>query len=462
MKFKLSRRTIEKTQLLSRLNESYKKINELLYRNPITNLPNRNKLIDLFNESTRPKENTEKAVIHIDIDRFHIINELYGRRIGNQLLKKVGERLQVLFGYENTVFHEGEDEFLILLEDIPFSQLEEMGQMIIDSMVQYFTIDSRRFYLTTSIGISHYPSAAPNIKELLRQAEISMYNVKNKGKDAFEIFVSEEVKHLARKRRIEFDLHEALNTGQFHLVYQPKLELDSGRIYSMEALLRWEHPELGNISPGEFIPIAEESGVIIDIGYWVNEEAIRQTKHWHDLGYELSTSVNVSVAQFSDRNFVSYLMSSLRTHELDPKYFIVEVTESIVQNINYAEIVLSELKRHNIRIAIDDFGTGYSSLSVLNNHYVDLVKIDKSFINNVPCQARPSTLVQSIIEMGKSLNLSIIAEGIETTEQAEFLEENDCQYGQGFLFSKPLLPKEILNFLSDENQHQIICPNDLA
>lgn len=220
---------------------------------------------------------------------------------------------------------------------------------------------------------------------------------------------------------------------------------------AVEALLRWTHPELGNISPGEFIPIAEESGIIRNIGYWVMYEAIRQTKEWQDAGYKISTAVNVSAIQLKERHFVKRVLKILTQLNLNPRFLIVEITESVIRDFKVAQNSIVELRNNNIRIAIDDFGTGYSSLSVLKDAEVDEVKIDKSFIDNVPEDSVSSSLVSTMIQMGQNMNFDIIAEGIETLEQSTYLLENNCLYGQGYLFSKPVFAHEITAYIENHS-----------
>ena len=302
-----------------------------------------------------------------------------------------------------------------------------------------------------SIGISHFPSTGQNIAELLNQAEIGLYKVKRNGRNNYRVFLIQDAVDIERRSRIEIDLQRVIERKQLYLAYQPKINLITGKLIAVEALLRWEHPELGNIPPGEFIPIAEDSGIIRNIGYWVMYEAVRQAKEWQDMGYEIRTAVNVSEIQFRDRYFVKKVLEVLATLGLPARYLIVEVTESVVKNYQSAKNSIVELRNNDIRIAIDDFGTGYSSLSVLRDSQVDAVKIDKSFIDNVPSDFISSNLVNTIIQMGKNMNLDIIAEGIETKEQSEYLLKHNCLYGQGYLFSRPVSPEEITAFIENSS-----------
>ena len=439
----------EKQELILQLNKSKKYIYKLSRYDRLTKLPNRKKLIETFNASLNNGDQSGRAIFLLDIDRFHSINELYGRRVGDELLAQLAKRMQNLLGKHDTVFHNGEDELYIILKDVSYFELRHFGNEIHNAVAAPFEIDGRMIYITSSIGMSHYPMTAQDIDLLLLQAEIAMYKVKNNGKDDFQVFLLEDAEIVERKRRIEFGLNEALKNNEMFLVYQPKVTLNTGKVYSVEALLRWEHPELGLISPGEFIPIAEESGIIIDIGYWVIDEAIRQTKEWYNAGLKMSTSVNVSAIQFSDKHLVERIIERLENHQLNPKYLVVEITESVMRDYNHAEQVVRELHANKIQVAIDDFGIGYSSLSVLNNLYIDMIKIDRSFIQNVPKHSKSASLVKTMIQMGENLGFDIIAEGIETADQSDFLIKNRCEYGQGFYFSKPITSKELVKYINN-------------
>lgn len=436
----------EKQDLIVELNKSKKNIYKLSNYDTITGLPNRKKLINTLNASIKEGSAVGKAIFLLDIDRFHSINELYGREVGDKLLNQLANRLQKLLG-KNTVFYNGEDEFYIVLENVPYFELRQFGSEIQAVTSDPFEIEGRRIYITVSMGMSHYPMTGQDIETLLLQAEIAMFKVKNTGKDGRQVFLLEDAEIVRRKRQLEFGLKEALENAEMFLVYQPKVILNTGKVYSVESLLRWQHPKLGLISPGEFIPIAEESGIIIDIGYWVIDEAVRQTKEWHEQGYKISTSVNVSAAQFNDRELVKRIVMTLEKYELDPKYLTVEITESVTRDHSYTEEIIRSLHNEGLKVAIDDFGTGYSSLGLLNNMYIDMIKIDRSFIFDVPTNSKNVSLVKAMIQMGKNLEFDILAEGIETSEQSDFLIENKCEFGQGFYFSKPITSDELTDYL---------------
>lgn len=441
----------ETKDLEARLKESNAAIYDLMYYDSITKLPNRKKLINQFNKNLETNEANNSAIFMIDIDRFHSINEIYGREVGDQLLTSIGERLQHFTQNDEGVFANGEDEFIVYHQHLSFYKTEKMGQEMVEMLSNPFTIGDHFIYITVSIGISHFPATGQCIHELLNQAEIGLYKVKRIGRNNYQVFLPQDALEVERKSRLELDLQRALERNQLHLVYQPKINLATGELIAVEALLRWKHPELGNISPGEFIPIAEESGIIRNIGYWVLYEAIRQAKEWQDMGYEISTAVNVSAIQFKDCHFAKRVLEALTAFKLPARFLIVEITESVVKNFQSAKNSIVELRNNDIRIAIDDFGTGYSSLSVLRDTKVDVVKIDKSFIDNIPQDAISSSLVSTMIQMGQNMNFDIIAEGIETLEQSNYLLENNCKYGQGYLYSKPVFPHEITAFIENHS-----------
>ncbi|MFL2060174.1 EAL domain-containing protein [Marinilactibacillus psychrotolerans] len=420
------------------------KLSENSYYDQLTHLPNRKKFYKYFTQKRKGQsEEIEMSIIILDIDRFKIINELHGRNLGDQVLVQISSKLQKLLGKEAFIARESEDEFIILLENSNEKKTKLIAEKLLSMFKKPIKIKDQLFYLTISMGISRYPETAQDIVALYQQAEIAMYKVKDTGKNNYHVFMTDDAALIERKRRIEFGLKEVLSRNELYLVYQPKVDLSTGIIYGTEALIRWKHPLLGEVSPTEFIPIAEESGIIHDIGYWVVFEAIRQNKIWHDAGICIDIAVNVSALQYEDPFFIERIKQTLLHHDLDPKYLIIEVTESVMQNVEHSNRVIKELHDLGVKIAIDDFGTGYSSLSVLNNVFIDIVKIDKSFIDGILIKENTASLVKTIIQMGKSLNFHIVAEGIETEEQAEFLKINECSFGQGYLFSRPLLPTDL-------------------
>lgn len=433
----------ENQQLQEELKASKDYIKELYYFDRLTKLPNLKMLNKRLNESKAK----EKTVVMLDVDRFHSINVLYGREYGDLLIIELAERLKQVYGKEGVVYREGVDEFYLFLEDIPYDSLKVVGQQLIEIVSNPFEVKERIIYITASIGISHCPNSETSVENLILQAEVAKFQTKKRGQNNYLIYLPEDKEIIARNRAIEMSINKAIQNNEFYLVYQPKMNLATGEIAAVEALMRWEHPTLGNIPPFEFIPVAEQSGVMTDLGYWVIYEAARQLREWKDGGIELMVAVNVSATQFQDQWLVDRIVDSIALFDLDPAKFIIEITESVMSNPEYAKRVSDALHSHGIKVAIDDFGTGYSSLSLLSNMPIDILKIDRSFIQGVPGIQKTDSLVRSMIQMGRNLGFQVIAEGIETIEQQDFLVENDCPYGQGYLYSRPVLPDDIVSLV---------------
>lgn len=415
---------------------SEEKIHYMAYYDELTGLPNRR----LFYECLQQKmaENKKVALLFIDLDRFKTVNDTLGHHVGNILLKMVAEQLQESVQGIGTVCRMGGDEFTVILPCKTTRESEQMAQKIIQTLSNPIMVEGVELFITPSIGISLYPDHGETDEELLKKADIAMYYTKENGKNNYYIYTSELDKLNTRKVKIESALRRAIEKEEFTLHYQPKVELSTGTIVGTEALLRWNHHELGSISPGEFIPIAEDIGMIPPIGEWVLRAACKQNKEWQTVGYPpIPMSVNVSAIQLKEE-FVAIVSSVLQETELDPCYLELEITESVMQNIRHSSPILKKLKALGIQLSIDDFGTGYSSLSYLNSLPVDTVKIDKSFIDDILDPENGGVMVKTIIDMGRNLNFEVIAEGIETKQQNQFLQKNNCHLGQGYLFSPPL------------------------
>lgn len=417
---------------------------DLRYQDPITRLPKRKILIDAFNARMKLSERKEIAIFVINIDRLHSINELYGRDIGDEVIIKLGNRLKELFKENNTVYRE--DHFYLSLDDVSVESLEGTGEKVLSVLSEPFEIDGRSFRMTVSVGISHYPSTGGNIGVLLQQAEIAMSKVKSDGKNNYALILPEDITEIERKRKLEFDLKGILDREELYLTYQPEVYLETGEIRAAEALVRWEHPDLGNISPVEFIPVAEETGMINEIGKWVIHNAVSHAKEWHDDGLKICLAVNISYVQFKDQAFVRNILDILDSVGFDSNYLIIEITESLMKDLDRVDLVTQELKEHKIRIAIDDFGTGYSSLSVLGSMYVDMIKIDRTFVKNLPADKKSVQMVNTMIQIGENLESTIVAEGVETVEQLDFLLRNGCEFAQGYYFSRPVSSEGILSY----------------
>ncbi|WP_226037551.1 sensor domain-containing protein [Aquibacillus saliphilus] len=424
--------------------EYQKKINYMAYHDALTGLPNRH----MYNENLKramarsSKNNQQLAVMLIDLDRFKFINDLMGHAAGDDLLKQVAARLLASVRKGDLVSRQGGDEFAVLLEDIDELIVREISDRIIETFSTSFLIENKEFHTSPSIGISLFPIDGQDIETMNSKADMAMYLAKKRGKNNYQFF-SHEGDILDRKIKLEHDILHGIKNNQFYLEYQPKLELKTERIYAVEALVRWKHPELGIISPTEFIPIVEESGLIVSLGKWILNEACKQNKRWQESGIQIKVAVNISAIQFEDRDFVQIVNQALSKYQLSPEYLGLEITESVMQNINQSSVIIDELNLLGVKISIDDFGIGYSSLSVLSKLPIDFVKIDKSFVNDIISNANTASLVKTMLEMGESLRFELIAEGIEEKQQADFLINIGCQFGQGYYYSPPLPPNEL-------------------
>lgn len=430
--------------------EDQERMKFMAYHDALTGLPNRH----MYNEYLETaldrceRNNQNLGVMFIDLDRFKFINDTLGHDAGDELLKLVSERLKESIRERDFVSRLGGDEFAVLLEQVNEEEIRKISTQIITAFSPPFTIKNKGFYITPSIGISLYPQDGQEKEILNSKADTAMYLAKKRGKNNFQFYIHEQGDSLDWSFMLEQKLKHAIENHEFYLEYQPKFNLRTETIYGVEALVRWKQPELGVISPIEFIPIAEEIGLIVPLGKWILQEAGKQHKKWLDAGIRIKMAVNVSVKQFEDPCFVETVRQVLTENNLPAKSIGLEITESVMQNIQQSSMIIQEIKELGLKISIDDFGTGYSSLSVLSKLPIDNVKIDKSFIHESTTNSNAASLVKTIIEMGKNLNFDLIAEGIETKEQAEFLIRNECYFGQGFYYSPPLSAGEVEKLLT--------------
>lgn len=411
--------------------------------NDLTNLPNRRKLfMDLENltQSTH-----DISMLFMDLDRFKIINDTMGHDIGDMLLINIANRLRNIKNDFTNIYHVGGDEFIVLIKDQSIEYVKDLASAILSTIKKTFYIDAYEINISASIGIGRYPDDTLNIYELIKFADTAMYYVKMGEKDAYMFFNNELKARLERKALIEAELRKAIKKNdEFTVHFQPKVNLIDSSLSGMEALIRWNNELLGNISPMEFIPIAEELGLINDIGRWMVESVLKQMQIWQQLGYPLvKISVNVSKRQLRGSDIVEFISATLKKYEIDAKYFEVEITESVLEDLSLMIPKLTELKKIGVGIAIDDFGTGYSSLNLLKNLPIDTLKIDQSFVLDVIGNSRDQELLKTMIEFGRILDLHVVAEGIETEEHYKQLIKVNCPIGQGYYFSKPKLATEI-------------------
>ncbi len=419
----------------------------------LTGLPNR----ALFGEhltkaiALARRHNTCVAVVFVDVDRFKHVNDSHGHAVGDLLLQSVARRLVGSVRGSDTVSRHGGDEFVLLLTDI---HAGDRGAGRILNMIETLTapheVAGHAVRSTVSIGISMFPDDGEDAETLIRSADTAMYQAKERGRNNYQFFTPEMNARAIERRWIEMELRRAVESGQFVLHYQPKIDLGTGRMTGAEALVRWVSPDRGLIAPGSFVPIAEECGLIVPIGQWVLREACRQARAWPAAGGGLPVAVNISAIELRDRAFVDNLRSVLEETGLAPDRLEIELTESILMdNAAWSTSVLRDLKDLGVTIALDDFGTGYSSLSYLRRFPVDVLKVDQSFVQEINGGSHERSIVSAIISMARSLRQRVIAEGVETAQQLEFLQEQQCGEGQGFYFSRPLEADEFSSYLSD-------------
>ena len=418
----------------------------------LTGLPNRVLLFDRINQSISlaRRKNRSIAVMFVDLDRFKEINDLYGHDAGDKLLQSVSKRLLAGVRGSDTVSRLGGDEFVILLSEIHYpDDAGKSAKKILLSLCAPCSIGGQNLRVEGSIGISVYPDDGEDAETLIKNADAAMYHAKEKGRNNFQFFKNEFRLKSVRRQFIEGDLRRALDRAKFLLHYQPKVDLHTGKIAGAEALIRWRQPDRELIRPSLFIPVAEDSGLIVQIGRWVLHEACRQAREWQDAGLPyLLISVNASAAEFRSKTFVAGVRGALDETRLDARYLDIELTERIlVVNDETVVSVLRELKQMGIHLEVDDFGTGYSSLSYLQDFPVDVLKIDQSFVHRITSDVHDSPIVRSIVDMGRNLNLRVIAEGIETPQQLAVLQSERCAEGQGYLLGRPMPSAQFAHLL---------------
>ncbi|CAN5493676.1 hypothetical protein BH11PSE11_BH11PSE11_30310 [soil metagenome] len=417
-------------------------IRRLGHFDSLTGLPNRTLLADRFNHdlSMAQRNSGNLALLFIDLDHFKNVNDSLGHRIGDALLMEVAKRMKAVVREEDTISRQGGDEFVIVLPGIAADGAAHAAEKLLLTASQPYSIEGHELNITPSIGIAIYPTDGADFDALAQRADAAMYRAKSAGRNSFRFFTAEMQARSARIMQLEGALRRALERDQLRLHYQPQISLDDGRIIGAEALLRWQHPELGMISPAEFIPIAEDSGLIVPIGEWVLRTAVRQCKAWLDAGVgPLTISVNLSAVQFRHPRLTELIIEILDEHQLPPYLLELELTEGVAMDDPLGAIaVMDALDANGIRMSIDDFGTGYSSLSYLKRFKVYKLKIDQSFVRDIAADPDDRAIVGAVISLAGSLGLRTIAEGVETEEQLTFLREKGCGEVQGYYFSRPL------------------------
>lgn len=429
------------------------------YHDMLTRLPNRTLLQDRLHQAIiqAKRNNTRLAVLFLDLDRFKLVNDTLGHLVGDKLLQAVSTRLKRCIRECDTLGRIGGDEFTLLLPEIKSNADSELvAQKIISALKDPFCISGHEFFVSTSIGIAHFPEDGQSMETLIKHADIAMYHVKGNGKDGYKFFANNMNEIYSRHMSMENDLRRALQNNQFQIYYQPQINIETNEIFAMEALIRWNHPVEGLVSPAEFIAIAEETGLIQPIGDWVLRQACEDLKLWRQAGLmDVRVAVNLSVSQLDQENIVMDIINTLKRNNIPGDRFEIEITENVLmKDIDNCILKLSKLSAYGIKIAIDDFGTGYSSLSYLNKLPIDTIKIDRSFIHDMHNSDEDSSIIIAIIAMAKGLNLNIISEGVETEAQLEQLRAWRCKNVQGFLFGRPMADIDAIELLRAPCQYK--------
>lgn len=412
----------------------------------LTGLPNRKKLLDRLEDcldKIKQKENYNFAVLFVDLDRFKIINDSMGHQVGDEILLKISKRLTELIRPSDMVARLGGDEFVVLLEGIKDRELaHRIADRILGDLQKPIQIDSKELYVSASIGIAFSSDEYNNPEDLVRDADLAMYRAKVKGKGRYELFDAKLHSGAVSMLQLEMDLRRAIEQKEFILHYQPIYSLNSERIVGFESLIRWNHPERGMIPPNEFIPVAEETGLILQIGQWVLRESCRQMWEWQEKypsAKSLVMNVNLSARQLEKKDLVEEVSRILDESGLAPNCLKLEITESVIMgNAEQAIETVTRLRQMGVRLSIDDFGTGYSSLSYLHRFPIDTLKVDRSFVSRIGNEDEHSEIIKTIITLAYNLGMDVVAEGVENNEQLSFLRDINCSYGQGYFYSRPV------------------------
>ena len=418
----------------------------------LTGLPNRMLLNDRVRQaiSLAARHGKKVAVLFLDLDGFKHINDSLGHPIGDKLLQSIAKRLVDCGRSSDTVSRQGGDEFVVLLSEVEQSDdAASTARRMLQSIAEPHSIGQHDLHVTASIGLSIYPDDGLDAETLIKNADTAMYQAKENGHQSYQFFKPAMNVRAVERQSIEESLRRALERQEFALHYQPIVNLKTGEISGAEALLRWSHPTRGPVSPAQFIPVAEDCGLILPIGNWVLREACKQAQAWAVAGLALGTiAVNISAIEFRDEHFLEGVFRILKDTGLDPKSLELELTESVLmKRAGSTESILKALRARGVQVAVDDFGTGYSSLSYLRRFPIDALKIDQSFVRQITTAPDETTIVTAVISMGRSLKLRVVAEGVETHEELAFLQAHQCDEAQGYFFSRPLIPEQLAKLL---------------
>lgn len=428
------------------------RMSHLAQHDLLTDLPNRLLLNDRLTQAIAlaRRHGTQLAVLFLDLDRFKHINDSLGHAIGDHLLQSIAERLVACVRSSDTVSRQGGDEFVILLSKVEHTKdAARSAEKVLATLAAPYGIAQHDLHVTVSIGIGIYPDDGQDAETLLQSADTAMYYAKDNGRNNYQFFTQDMNLRAVERQSLEGALRRALERQEFVLHYQSKVNLETGAITGAEALIRWHHPDRGLVPPAQFVPIAEDCGLILPIGRWVLREACRQARAWLDAGLRpVFVAVNISAVEFRAKDFLKTVRAILEDTRLEPGYLELELTESVLmQDAESTNSVLQALKTMGVQLTVDDFGTGYSSLSYLRRFPIDALKIDQSFVRDITSDPDDATIVSAVISMGRSLKQRVIAEGVETQEQFAFLESHGCDEGQGYYFSRPMVAEEFASLL---------------
>ena len=444
--------TIEAHKLAEQIEAAKVQLNHLAHHDVLTGLPNRillqDRLIQAMESACR--QGRQLAVMFMDLDQFKHINDSLGHAIGDKLLQSVAQRLMGCVRHSDTISRQGGDEFVVLL---PYIENPEgagfCAQKMLATLALPHRIDQHELHISVSIGISIYPDDGQDAETQIKNADIAMYQAKENGRNNYKFFEQDMNARAVHRQSVEVSLRRALERQEFVLHYQPKINLQSGTIVGMEALIRWQHPEQGLLLPAQFVSIAEDCGLILPIGRWVLREACLQARSWQQAGLPpIIAAVNISALEFRNKDFLENIRAVIEETGLEPRYLELELTESVLmQDAASTDPMLHALANLGVKLAIDDFGTGYSSLSYLKQFPINTLKIDQSFVNQMCSNLDDAAIVSAVTSMGKSLKLCVIAEGVESSEQSAFLLAQHCDEGQGYYFGRPMVAEAFATLL---------------
>jgi diguanylate cyclase (GGDEF)-like protein len=449
-------------RILQQRKRSDDRVNHVAFHDELTSLPNRLMLNQHLDQalSRHRRAGTQLAILYMGLNRFKVINDSLGHEVGDVLLRQVADRLRDHSREGDTVARMGGDEFVVLIENCEnLMDISTYAQRLVEQTSAPYVLGKSDCHVTLSIGISVFPADGSDSQALLKAADVAMYRAKETGQNNYLYYSPSMNVHTVERLELESDLSHALERGEFLLHYQPKVEIATGLIAGTEALLRWKHPRHGLVPPMDFIPLAEETGLIVRIGEWVLATACARTKAWQDQGLtKLSVAVNLSARQFSDSMLLPKLTRIIHESGLDPSSLELEITESAVMSHGECGVtMLEKLKSIGVQIAIDDFGTGYSSLAYLKRFPIDTIKVDRTFIRDIPADSGDKKITRAIIAMAHSLKLKVVAEGVETADQLKFLRAQRCDQVQGYFLWRPLPEEEATDALELNRLDRAAC-----